>query len=180
MLSQKPKSLTGQYCYEIGKHEVTAGQYCEFLNAVAGTDTYDLYRTEMGDTNSCGCNIKRTGSSGSYTYNVDPDWANRPVNFVSWGDAARFCNWLHNGKPTGPQDLSTTEDGAYLVDGAMTDEQLMAVPRKPDATYVIPTEDEWYKAARRGPTMRPATIFPIPTPTRGITRRSMGVAVTTR
>ncbi len=29
------------YTYKIGKHEVTAGQYCEFLNAVAKTgDTY--------------------------------------------------------------------------------------------------------------------------------------------
>ena len=26
------------YEYRIGKYEITAGQYCEFLNAVAGTD----------------------------------------------------------------------------------------------------------------------------------------------
>ena len=31
------------YEYNIGKYEVTAGQYTEFLNAVAETDTYDLY-----------------------------------------------------------------------------------------------------------------------------------------
>ena len=48
-----------------------------------------------------GCKIQRSGSSGSYTYSVAADWANRPVNYVSWGDAARFANWLHNGQPTG-------------------------------------------------------------------------------
>jgi len=35
------------YEYNIGKYEVTAGQYTEFLNAVdaAGTDPYDLYNS---------------------------------------------------------------------------------------------------------------------------------------
>ena len=28
------------YAYSIGKYEVTAGQYTEFLNAVAATDTF--------------------------------------------------------------------------------------------------------------------------------------------
>ncbi len=31
------------YEYNIGKYEITAGQYTEFLNAVASTDTYGLY-----------------------------------------------------------------------------------------------------------------------------------------
>ena len=34
------------YNYNIGKYEVTAGQYTEFLNAVARTDTYGLYNTQ--------------------------------------------------------------------------------------------------------------------------------------
>ena len=33
--------------YVIGKYEVTAGQYCEFLNAVAGVDTHGLYNGGM-------------------------------------------------------------------------------------------------------------------------------------
>ena len=134
------------YVYNIGKYEVTAGQYTEFLNAVAATDIYGLYNTSM-DTSSYGCQIQRSGSSGSYSYSVAPDWANRPVNFVSWGDSARFSNWLHNGQPTGAQGLGTTEDGSYFLDGAMSDPELLAVTREPDATWAIPTEDEWYKAA---------------------------------
>jgi uncharacterized protein (UPF0261 family) len=71
----------------------------------------------------------------------------RPVNYVSWRDAAHFANWLHNGQPTGGQDLTTTEDGSYFLDGKTTDAQLEDVVREPDATWVIPSEDEWYKAA---------------------------------
>ena len=37
----------------------------------------------------------------------------KPVNFVAWLDAARYVNWLHNGKPTGAQGNTTTEQGAY-------------------------------------------------------------------
>ena len=33
--------------YNIGKYEVTAGQYTAFLNAVAATDTYGLYNPNM-------------------------------------------------------------------------------------------------------------------------------------
>ncbi len=137
------------YTYNIGKYEVTAGQYCEFLNKVAGVDTYMLYHPSM-ENNYYGSGISQSGGgriSNPYTYSVAPDFANRPVNYVTWGDAARFANWLHNGQPTGMQDASTTEDGAYTIDGVNTDAALMAVTRNLNARYVIPTEDEWYKAA---------------------------------
>jgi len=137
------------YDYRIGKYEVTAGQYCVFLNSVAKTDTYELYNEQMWNPQSStyGCRIQRLGSSGDYTYEVAPDWANRPVNYISWGDAARFANWLHNGQPSGLQDVTTTEDGAYYLNGATTEEQLLAITREPDWKWAIPTEDEWYKAA---------------------------------
>jgi formylglycine-generating enzyme required for sulfatase activity len=140
------------YTYQVGKFSVTAGQYTAFLNAVAKTDTYGLYNLSM-DTNTYvyGCNIKRTGSSGDYSYSVGSDWANRPVNLVSWGDTVRFCNWLANGQPTGLQNAATTEDGSYYLNGATTDAQLLAVTRKANATWVMPTEDEWYKAAYYDP-----------------------------
>jgi MYXO-CTERM domain-containing protein len=125
---------------------VTAGQYTEFLNAVAATDTYGLYDMNM-DSSYVGCKIQRSGSSGSYTYSVAGDRANRPVNYVSWGDAARFANWLHNGQPTGAQDLSTTEDGAYYLNGATSHAALLAVNREADWKWAITSEDEWYKAA---------------------------------
>ena len=141
------------YVYNIGKYEVTAGQYCQFLNAVAAEDTYGLYNAFM-DSVPSGCQITQHGAIGNYTYDFsgrpsgeESDCANRPVNYVSWGDAARFANWLHNGQPMGLQDLTTTEDGAYYLNGATSDATLLAVSRESDWKWAIPTEDEWYKAA---------------------------------
>jgi formylglycine-generating enzyme required for sulfatase activity len=131
------------YTYQIGKYEVTTGQYCAFLNAVARTDTYGLYNTGM----LSGCKIQQSGASGNYTYSFETDYANRPVNCVSWGNATRFANWLHNGQPTGNQSLSTTEDGAYYLNGSTTDDALMAVSREADWKWAVTSEDEWYKAA---------------------------------
>jgi len=143
------------YNYNIGKYEVTAGQYTEFLNKVAGVDTYGLYNTYMWDPSpnfgDLGCKIERYAGAGTtgdpYQYRVAADYANRPVNYVSWGDSARFANWMHNGQPTGSQDLMTTEDGSYYLDGVTTNEELTAVVREADATWVITSEKEWYKAA---------------------------------
>ena len=134
------------YAYNIGKYEVTAGQYTDFLNAVAATDTYELYNTTYMSRTDYGSGITRGGVSGSYTYSVATDFINRPVNYVSWGDSARFANWLGNGQPTGLQVGSTTEDGAYFLNGATTMAALN-VPRKAGWTWAITSEDEWYKAA---------------------------------
>jgi formylglycine-generating enzyme required for sulfatase activity len=134
------------YEYDVGKYEVTAAQYTAFLNAVAATDRYSLYNPFMW-SNKRGCKIQREGASGDYRYSVAPEWADRPVNYVSWGDAARFTNWLHNGQPTGAQDLTSTEDGSYFLNGATGDDRLLEITREPDASWVIPSEDEWYKAA---------------------------------
>ncbi|MDR1280578.1 MAG: formylglycine-generating enzyme family protein, partial [Opitutaceae bacterium] len=86
------------YLYEIGKTEVTSGQYAEFLNAVASTsDTYGLYNPDMANTGASyyGCGITRAGSEGNWSYTAtDPK---KPVNYVSVYDAMRFTNWLTNG-----------------------------------------------------------------------------------
>jgi formylglycine-generating enzyme required for sulfatase activity len=135
------------YEYRIGKYEVTAGQYTEFLNAVAKIDTYGVYNTSMaGPTGSLGCNILRNGSYGSYTYSVPSDWANRPVNYMTFWDCCRFANWLHNGQPTGAQGAGTTERGAYTLDG-YNGYDGRTIQRNAGATWAIPSEDEWYKAA---------------------------------
>ena len=134
------------YEYRMGTYEVTAGEYSDFLNAVAATDTYGLYATGMTDT--FGCQITRSGTSGSYGYSVAGDWADRPVNYVSWYDAARYCNWLTNGATAG----SDTENGVYDLTGLTTVGTILdhqAAPSMLGVTtaYFIPTEDEWYKAA---------------------------------
>ena len=151
------------YAYDMGKFEVTTGQYTEFLNAVAATDTYGLYNDRMADPVHDdnhpddlpfgGCNIQRAGSAGSYTYSIAAGWEDRPVNYVSWGDVTRYANWMSNGMPTGAQDLTTTEDGAYFLNGVTDSTGLKAAvaarnaPSAGERFYYLPTEDEWYKAA---------------------------------
>jgi formylglycine-generating enzyme len=146
------------YPYRIGTFEITAGQYCQYLNAVARTSIPYDWNDKMSSAN--GPMIRRTGTAGSYSYTVDAngdgiedmDWVNRPVNWVSWTAAARFCNWLHNGQPnTGVQDLTTTEDGAYYLPGPDGNYDALAITRKADAKFWIPSEDEWYKAAYYDP-----------------------------
>jgi formylglycine-generating enzyme required for sulfatase activity len=141
-----PNDSTGygavSYAYAIGKTEVTLLEYTAFLNAVAATDTYSLYNTNMAtDLNIAG--ISRAGGSGSYTYSIIGD-GNRPVTYVSWFDAARFANWMHNGQPTGAQGAGTTEQGAYTLNGATSG---VGYTKNAGATWWIPSENEWYKAA---------------------------------
>jgi len=136
------------YLYKIGTYEVTAGQYTAFLNAVGGVDTYDVYNISMG-TAGYGCGISRNGSGTigePYTYSVDPGFVDRPVTFVSFWDACRFTNWLHNGQPSGAQDASTTEDGTYTLNG-YNDFGGETILRNPNWRWAVASEDEWYKAA---------------------------------
>jgi formylglycine-generating enzyme required for sulfatase activity len=133
------------YVYNIGTYEVTVRQYTAFLNAVAATDTNALYNPSMA-TNLNIAGISRSGASGSYTYSVIGS-PNHPVTYVSWYDSVRFANWLHNGQPSGPQNSSTTEDGAYTLSGTTDSGTPLAFSRNAGARWVIPTESEWYKAA---------------------------------
>jgi len=125
--------------FQIMKFEFTNSQYAAFLNSVAKTDTYALYNTDMGSNARGG--ITRSGASGSFTYAVKANMGDKPVNYVSWFDAARVSNWLVNGA-TG---TSSTETGAYTLVGGQTSGTAPA--RNSGATFYIPTEDQWYKAA---------------------------------
>jgi formylglycine-generating enzyme required for sulfatase activity len=137
--------------FEIMQCEVTAGQYADFLRAVASdSDPHGLWQRAMGDhvitdlgqggirmdVPQC---IYRTGSPGNWQYDVAEQWEDRPVIFVTCLSAMRYANWLHNGKKTGA--AANTETGAYrMADGVQ-------VRRSEDAGYWLPTENEWYKAA---------------------------------
>lgn len=141
------------YEYMIGRYEITIEQYCVFLNHVAKSDPYGLYKEKMTNDSSIVA-IERFGTDGGYSYHVigeapaahtaaavmlDP---RRPIGCVSWTSAARFCNWLHNG-----QGNASTETGAYALNG-MHDQR---VPREKNARFFLPNEDEWYKAAYYDP-----------------------------
>jgi sulfatase modifying factor 1 len=141
------------YAYSIGTYDVTNAQYAEFLNAKAAYDPYQLYNTHMSDTTSSNGQggITRSGNAGSYAYSTIPGRENMPVNHVSFIDALRFANWMNNGQGSGG-----TEMGAYTllgpysngaVDPGAIPSNAATVSRNAGATIVLPTEDEWYKAA---------------------------------
>lgn len=134
------------YEYRIGTTEVTNDQYAAFLNAVGSFNTHRIYDIRMQTSIHGG--ISRSGINGQYTHTVKPNMGDKPVVFVSLWDSMRFINWLHNGMPTGSQDSTTTEDGAYYL-GGVTDPHSVGitVARKSDAQWFLPSEDEWFKAA---------------------------------
>lgn len=133
------------YPYRIGTYEVTAGQYAAFLDAVAAEDTHSLYDPAMADP-IWGCGIHRTGTPGAFRHAVAPEFANRPVNHVSYWNACRFANWLSNGQPRGPQDGHSTESGAYRLDGYNGPDGRDIV-RTRGWQWAVTSDDEWYKAA---------------------------------
>lgn len=133
--------------FRMGKTEITIAQYATFLNTVArradganGAVIESLYDARMAsDLTIAG--ISRTGSGSEtspYTYLPVGDPA-KPIAFVTWFNAARFANWLHNGATEG----ADIENGAYTLNGALSG----IVSKNPTATWWIPTEDEWFKAA---------------------------------
>lgn len=141
------------YRYKIGRGEVSNAEYCDFLNAAARKDTYDLYNVEMSGEYG---GIVQSGSWGSYAYSVKEGWGRKPVGFVSWYDSLRYCNWLTNGRGT-----NSTETGSYTFSGesgygssrdwSVTLPDHAALAAGKSCRWVLATENEWYKAAYYDP-----------------------------
>ena len=158
------------YSYAMGTTEVTNAQYADFLKDVASApqagqaaaDPYGLYSNLMTfDTHG---GIQRSGAGTTvspYQYAAKQGADNKPVVFVSWYDAVRYCNYLTN-KSNG-WGLGT-ETGGYAIANGGKDSGTVTVPtpaqrlqwadpKKADANandpayYLLPTESEWYKAA---------------------------------
>lgn len=133
--------------YRMSKTEVTIAQYTAFLNAVAkrgdGANSAvieSLYDSRMAtDLNVAGLSRTGTGTEASpYAYTAIGDPA-KPIAYVTWFNAARFANWIHNGA----KETSDIENGAYPLNGALSG----IIAKNPTAIWWIPSEDEWFKAA---------------------------------
>lgn len=133
--------------FAVATRKVTNAQYATFLNAIARQTDVGLFDEQM-------TGIRRVESDGEFEYEVDSEQAAAPVTFVDWYDALRYCNWLHNGKPSGGPDASTTESGAYEFSG-----RRLVEPRNSAARYFLPSEDEWYKAAYFDPATKRYNLF---------------------
>jgi formylglycine-generating enzyme required for sulfatase activity len=110
------------YSYQIAKYETTIAQWAAFYND-ASSGKVGLFNSTYSYWND-----------GSRTLGT-----NAPAIRISFHQAAQYCNWLTTGSAT---------NGAYTVNESGT---ITAIDRTfrnaQDVLYVIPTENEWYKAA---------------------------------
>jgi sulfatase modifying factor 1 len=102
--------------FQIMKYEFTNQQYTVFLNSVDpnGVNPNSVYNVDMGNDIRGG--ITNTGTTNGNRYAVKSNMGDKPVNYVSWFDAARVSNWLMNGATSS----SITETGAYTLVGGQT------------------------------------------------------------
>jgi sulfatase modifying factor 1 len=137
------------YGYRISKYETTNAQYAEFLNAVDvdGSNTLALYNASMGSDATFGGISLVPGNAPGSKYVVESGFEDKPVTYVSFYDALRFANWMHNGQGSGD-----TETGAYtLLGGDDIPSNGTTVTRNLDARVFLTSENEWYKAAYYSP-----------------------------
>ena len=147
------------YEYRMATTEVTVGQWFEFVQAYA--PFYDL---------GPGGIASQAFTSHSINYSfvglfIPPGTSVNRAADMSWEYAARYVNWLHNGKvnerwafETGVYDTATF---TFNPDGTPNHQ----TTRAPGARYWIPSIDEWVKAAhydpnRYGPGQEGYWLFP--------------------
>ncbi|MCL4219870.1 MAG: SUMF1/EgtB/PvdO family nonheme iron enzyme [Phycisphaerales bacterium] len=131
------------YRYRMARTEVTVGQWLEFVNAYA--PYYEGFANALEFTGDW---IIFDNSTGQYRAFAGSE--NFATN-MGWRYAARYCNWLHNGKSL---DQPAFENGAYDTstfgrnpDGTFTDQPA----HHADAKFWIPTLDEWIKGMHWDP-----------------------------
>ena len=130
------------YEYRMATTEVTVGQYFEFAQLYHPIYTRNT-GNDLGHSPFTGGDIRLAFGEIMIRDGVSP---NKPID-MGWEYAARYVNWLNNGKvneewafETGVYDTSTftqNPDGTFNHQAA----------RNPDAQFWLTTRDEWTKAA---------------------------------
>jgi formylglycine-generating enzyme required for sulfatase activity len=118
------------YSYAIQDKEISIAQFGAFTNAAGIT----AGSTNFNDT---------YWNSGGRTVGT-----NAPAVYLSWKDAAQYCNWL----TTGNANLGVYQfDGGGALTNIISRADILAGVLSGIAlsgkVYALPTEDEWYKAA---------------------------------
>jgi len=124
--------------YSISQTEVTARQYCTYLNQVATGENFERFYNEKMGTDPNVASIRRDVVDGKnvYTVIVDKkgDRSHFPIVYVNLYQAARFCNWLQNQSTPGLAGDDLTERGAYTLDGKSSG----CIVRNAGAVWFIP------------------------------------------
>ena len=156
-----------KYGYGIGQLEVTVKQWVTFLNTAdpTGADPHHLY--DASESSSAWPKFGQidfsSGAGRGRHYTVaSPEWADKPYGFANFLRVARFDNSLYNGrllaKHAGGEGgfryvtyrvrlSGRTESGMYDLAGGRRNGPTRA--RK--TGFVIPSQNEWIKAAYYDP-----------------------------
>lgn len=152
------------YQYDIGELEITVDQYVTFLNTVdpTGQNPHQLYLDYMNPQvwPKYGSIALSTDAARGRHYSVAyPEWADKPFGFADFLRSARFANSLTNGDIL--SQGTSTSDGfqitTYEVRLSPETEHGMYDMSTPDTTrsaqsgFVVPSNDEWTKAAYYDP-----------------------------
>lgn len=163
------------YAFSIGKYDVTVGQYVEFLNAKdpTGTNPLRLYTVGMSDPTYGAIAINVAAADGG-KYSAVAGRGQWPATYITYTMAMRFANWMHNGQGAGD-----TETGAYTLGALNAAGAPLSPPAShmPGATWWVPTENEWYKAAYHRANDASAGYFEYPTSSSVIPTASMPTAL---
>lgn len=149
-----------KYRYGIGHLEVTVTQWVAFLNTVdpAGRNKHRLYSTDESSSawpKYGQINFSASASRGRHYSVAAPDWADKPYGFANFLRSARFVNSLYNGRLLSKQAESKA-GFRYLTyrvrlsrktERGMYDMRKRAATRSHKAGFVVPSQDEWVKAA---------------------------------
>lgn len=166
-----PQSRTGcqtlggvDHRYAIGRLEVTVGQWVAFLNTVdpSGRDRHHLY--DPTESSSAWpkygqIDMSSRAARGRHYSVAYPAWADKPYGFANFLRAARFANSLDNGRVISRR---TVRAGSFAVtirrvrlspqtERGMYDMRRPKTTRTKRAGFVIPSQDEWTKAAYYDP-----------------------------
>lgn len=113
-IDERPQHKAFAREFYVGQHEVTAAQYCQFLNSV-GEKAKD--RTLRVNTDCPDCPVVKEGR----LFKPKPGLADNPMVCVSWYGAADYAQWAGGRLPTAAEwekaALSTTpfQPGDYLT-----------------------------------------------------------------
>ena len=152
------------YSYGIGELEVTVGQWVAFLNTVdpAGRNRQKLYTESESGTEwprFGQIDLSAKAGPGRHYSLAAPEWGDKPYGFADFLRAARFANSLENGKVLSRKKGSVAgyPTVTYRVrlspktETGMYDMRKRAPVRTHAKGFVIPSQDEWIKAAYYDP-----------------------------
>lgn len=115
-------------------YQVTAEEYCCFLNDIAKRDPYGFYNEKMGYDPLSAC-ISRRGYSSNYRYEVIAGREKFPINYVSRLDQEGFCNWLQNRNSPNTLGSNNIEREIYIFNDSDNDDEI--IHHSPSSFYCI-------------------------------------------